>query len=289
MDESKSVVVHANVHDPSYSIFSKPKKSDRAQCQTILCSNDDCQLLKRGQCTIRSGLFGGSCPYGRKIVEYGPTMRAGSFYSWLREHREKYKDVPFLQPPTKMAFVGEYVALPYSHMGMCESLPFLGRSRGIGAGCAFLPTSDWTVDNVQKLIQFRPQAIFGGEIPSYQKEEIPKFLVHLRETDPAMWSQLVVKMPHLDVAPNHVGRKAVLSTLNAPLEWWESTKDHGGEYAVNWKWDGKKLFTTSKSMVSETWGRIKLESALIEAIPKERATVVVQSNDWVNTNTEFET
>jgi hypothetical protein len=71
--------------------------------------------------------------------------------------------------------------------------------------------------------------------------------------------------------------------LNYPIEWVESSEN----YPVSWKWDGAKLTTDSMNAYDKPWGKIKLESVQIVGTPIEKAVVVVQSNDWVNDNTEF--
>ena len=279
-------VIHANVYNPCKSLFFKAKANDRAECQTIDCSNSECPLLSRKQCYMRGGLAPNRCPYGTYSRASGPTKRAASFYSWINEQKEKYKGVPFLDiPPDKIEFIGDYVLLPYAHMTMCQAVPFRSRGGMMSSGDAFLPKENWTLETVISLITFRPQALFGGEITSYNKEVVPQFLLHLREADKGMWAQLIAVMPALDVKPNHVGRKAILSTLRSPIEWVESA----GKYPVRWRWDGEYLHTESMNAFSGTWGNVKVKSVEIKAKPADRADIVIQSNEWVVDGTEFVT
>ena len=180
---SEPVIIHAHIYDPSQSIF-KTSKNERAECQTISCTNDECPLRKKYQCHMNGGLFGNSCPYGRKSREKGLTRRAAGYRKWVADKKELYKDVPYLSTPeTKMQFIGEYVLLPYAHMTMCKEVPFLNHSAFIINGSPFVPLSEWTIENVVKLIGFRPQALFGGEITTYQSQEDPKFLLRSMLTD----------------------------------------------------------------------------------------------------------
>lgn len=280
-------VIHANVFDPSGTRLFKAKATDRAECQTITCENLSCPLLARKQCWMRGGLFGNSCPYGKSRREQGPTKRAASCWTWVRERKEKYKDVPFLDyPSSKVEFVGDYVLLPYAHMNMCKEVPFLSHGSILSQGSSFIPREHWTLKTVMALLSHRPQALMGGEITSYQKEEKPKFLLHLRETDPDMWAQLIEACPQFDVQANHIGRKAILATLNAPIVWTERSKEGSG-YPVTWKWDGETLETESMNVFSKTWGKVDVASVVVKAKPAARASVVIQSNDWVNARTEF--
>jgi hypothetical protein len=204
----------------------------------------------------------------------------------VREKREQYKGVPFLQPASdQMAIIGDYVFLPYAHMTMCEAVPFRSRSGFFSSGDAFLSREFWTIETVLALLEHRPQAMMGGEITTYQKEEIPKFLLHLREADPEMWKQLIAVCPQYDVAANHVGRKAILQTLKHPIQWTQSS--HRGEYPVRWQWDGETVTTNSKNAFNTTWAGLEAESLEIKVKPKPSTVVVVKSNDWVDVDTEF--
>ncbi len=271
-------VIHFSLYDPTGFNLFKPERNARAETKVISCSLDNCPLLKKGQCQCLTFLQP-NCPYSNVSGEVGPTKRANKFYSWISERRKKYDGVPWLKAPNKkMEFIGDYVYLPYHHMDQCKKIPFIRRH--------FLPKENWTIDNVVTLVEFLPEALFGGIIFSYQREEVPLFLAHLREQDPKMWQDLVERRPHLSKdPPNYIGRKAYLRTLNHPIEWTETSTD--GKYPVSWKWDGKKLTTASQDAYSESWGKIKLESLKLTAIPVENAVVKVQSNDWVNEKTEF--
>lgn len=277
------LTVHANVYSPVSTIF-KTKATDRAECQTISCCNPGCPLLAKCQCYMNSGLFSNACPYGTRSRELGPTKRSASCSAWVAAKKKLHSGVPFLEgPPLKMAFIGDYVLLPYYHMNMCEKVPFVKHSVGFSSGSPFILRSDWTLDVVLQIISFRPQAIFGGEIKDFQKETIPKFLVHLQELDPEMWEKLITVRPELNKKPNHIGRKAVLATLKPGIEWVESAD----KYPVKWHWDGTTLRTTSMHSYSATWGNVKVESVDIVAMPAKGATVVVQSNEWVLESTVF--
>lgn len=275
-------LVSFSVYDPANSLFKAPA-NERASSRSVFCQADQCALRDRGECACLGVLFGGmKCPYGRVSTSTGLTRRAGGYSKWIRDQKEGKKDVPHLVPPkAKLAFVGDWVFLPYAHMTRCEAVPFISHGVFTGGNC-FVPIENWTVETVETLIDFRPQALFGGVIPSYQKETVPLFIQHIREEAPAMWTQLIAVRPQLDVAPNYVGRKAVISTLNAPISW---TTDK--VYRVSWKWDGKELETTSENAYNSTWGGFKIESMTLRCVPRDGETVVVQSNDWVNGKTQF--
>jgi hypothetical protein len=276
-------LVSLRVYDPTNSLFKAPA-NERATCTSIFCSLESCPVRERGGC-IQVQIFSHQkCPYGRMSTESGPTRRAGSFSSWVHEHKQKGKGIPQLGlAATKLAFIGDYVYLPYAHMPMCKEVPFRKHSAFIVNGDSLLPKADWTVENVEKLVAFRPQAMMGGEIASYQKEHVPLFLRHLREGDAKMWQAFVARNPKYDVAPNYVGRKAVLDTLNAPIEW----TTQGNNYPVTWRWDGEELTTESIDAYGKTWGKVKARAARVTIVPADREAIEVRDNAWVNAGTEF--
>jgi hypothetical protein len=176
-----------------------------------------------------------------------------------------------------MAFVGDYVYLPYHHVDATGGLPLeYGR---------FLPRDDWTLGTVCRMLDFRPRDWSGNVIAPYVDEEMPKFLQHLRETHVEMWESLIAERPALDVEPDHIGRTAVLKTLNKPIEW--LTDGHHGGYRVRWRWDGERVHTTSADAYHSTWGKLKLESLMVSGVPAGDTTVKVQDNAWVNDSTIF--
>lgn len=277
-------IIHGSTRDPrSGSIFSKPNRSERASLSTVSCCIAGCPLLKSGQCVMLVPL-GSGCPYGKWNTSTGPTGRAAGYWEWLQDAKKQIEGVPFLSsPPTKLAFIGEYVYLPYPHASMCKEVPFLQHSSLFVAGLPFIRREDWTIETVLLLLGFRPQALIGGEIKSYQSESVPKMVAHIRECDPGMWESLIAVRPKLNVAQNYVGRKAVLRTLNSPLTFTVGHKD----YPVTWTWDGESLTTQSRHAYNDTWGKLKQKSLSLKMVPEDDATLVVQGNDWVNESTVF--
>jgi len=277
-------VVHCNIYDPRVPSVFKAKANERAQCTVIRCSLAKCPIRDRGECTWVGILSRHRCPYGKMSIEEGFTKRAGKCGAWVRERKERYEGVPSLgYPGKKMAFVGDYVYLPYPHAAMNETLPWLAPGGAFLSENPFLPKSSWSVATVKSIIVFRPHAMIGGEIKSYQKEEMPKFLLHLRKEDPSMWKELCKERPDLDKMPDHVGRMALLRTLRAPIEFGPDDS----RYPVEWRWTGKQVITSSKDAYDKTWGGVKLESLKLMGVPAKDAAIKVEDNEWVTEKTVF--
>lgn len=284
MNATDSKLIAATVYDPRQpSIFGKGKKSERAEYKQIFCSCDSCPLRAKRQC-IQISLFRTHCPYGEFRTETGPTQRAASYYGWVKDREKLAKQLGWMTFATnKLAFIGDFVYVPYSHADMRRDVPFTRHSAVFVSGTPFLKREDWTIENVLKLIDFHPQAMMGGEILSYQREEVPKLLTHLREVDPAMWEQLIARRPEFDTEPNHVGRKALLRTLAYPI----TIPPYDKRYPVAWHWDGEFATTTDRNGYEKTWGRIDPEAVEVKVKPAKNAEVVVADSSWVTNETIF--
>lgn len=277
-------IIYAYVLDPRQpGLFRKASKSEPAECQTITCHNEDCPLLKAGTCASRR-IFG-SCPYGEVRHQRGPTGRSNKIWDWIQEKRKEFADVgtDVSAPENKLAFIGGYVWLPYPHADMCKDVPFLRHSCAFVSGIDFIKCENWTLENVLTLIDFRPQALMGGEITDYQRKSVPLLIQHIRECDPEMWQQLIAVRPQYDVAPNYVGRKALVKTLKAGI----AIPPKDDRYPVPWTWDGTKLTTNSKHAYGDTWGGMKCGDVELSLTPDEKTVTVVRSNEWVTPETVF--
>lgn len=276
-------VIAATTIDPTQDrLFTKAKKSDHAESRTVSCSCESCPLLAARQCVVVT-IFG-HCPYGRYRVETGPTGRSGKMREWLAEKKKEHEGVGWLgYPPERLAFIGDYVYLPYTHMDMCKSVMFQRHSSAFVPGIRFIPRESWTLETVLTLIDFKPQNWGGYVITDYGLKSVPLFIQHIREQDAEMWMALIAARPELDVAPNYVGRKALVRTLAAGI----TIPPKDARYPVSWKWDGETLTTTDRNAYEDTWGGIKPASLELRLKPSDDAGVVVRDNAWVTPETVF--
>lgn len=273
-------IIHARVWDPSGSLF-KSNRNERATCRTIHCSNkQNCGLYARGECAYLRAIGIQRCPYGSVHTETGYTKRAHKYSEWLRKKEDKHRDVlnALKSYTDKMTKVGDYVFLPYPHITMNESLPFLAHGGFLRTEICFLPWSSFTIDGIINMCEFVPYAAMGGPITSYQKEVVPKFITHLYEVFPDLWEQLCTRYERAknvirDIS--YIGRKALLKTL----------KPNVGTFKKNWKWDGKYLYTHSPDT---HFLPIEKDSILeIKIKPADDATVIVTSDEQVDSQTKF--
>jgi hypothetical protein len=272
--------VHFSIYKPHNSLF-KSNRNDKAEAFTIDCSNsDNCGLFARGECSFIRILSYVRCPYGSANTVFGYTRKASAYSSWIRTQEDANQGIGKLRHPTdKMAIVGEYVYLPYAHMTMNEQIPFTAHSSLFATGNCFLRRGYFTIDNILKLINYRPMALMGGEIKSYQSKVPPAFLKHLSETLPDVFAE-VIKDPYAKKRYNeftNIGRKAKLSTLKPNIGIFKDI--HGGI----WNWDGKYL-SSNNSHASFVLVN-KFKSMVIE--PCNDEVVAITDENQVSETTVF--
>ena len=275
-------IIYAKVTDPAGSLW-KDCRSGRSSCTIIRCSNkDNCGLYKRGECSWLR-IFGWvRCPYGSCSGEDGYTRRARKYHSWIKERKDKYKDVlnSLKSHSDKIAVVGDYIFLPYAYMTMNESVPFLAKSGPFVSGNCFLKKEDFTIDNIISIIEFRPHALMGGEIKIYQEGEVPKFLNHLKDEMPDVYKELLKRKPEIEdkrSSLSPIGRKAYLKSIKPGTVFGKDDK---------WTWNGEYFLSDSVTVLS-TPGNVKYESKEIKLKPMENQIIEIEREDQVDENTEF--
>lgn len=291
MSDQPHIPIHAHIWSPSGFHFFKTSKKDPAKCVVYYCNNaENCSLLKKGQC-IHGAVLGPRCPYGYVRNEVGYTRRARNFSKWISDKEKEYANVlgkVKSGPTDKMVVIGEWVYLPYAHLDMNEHIPILGKSCLFISGKPFIKIGEFTVEIIQKIVDFHPHALMGGEITTYQTEQVPLFLFHLKEVFPDLYKELVklrpeyVKRYKLQIRES-IGRKALLSTVS-PCKIMLG-KDEAFE------WDGKTLkgkkdYILGLSLYDEN-NVSAMEKIDIVITPSPKAVIVITDNSQVNTSTQF--
>lgn len=155
----------------------------RAEVERIFCScPTECPLLKRGRC-LQNRVLGFGCVYGRTNIEQGPTPRAKSYRAFVAAGEKAVAAGPKMPDCVVgdcFEIIGEYIYLPYSHMDMCEAVPFVRHSAVFQSGIPFVKLEAFTPEVVVTIAKFRPHAFMGGEITAYQNKSVPLFLLHLK-------------------------------------------------------------------------------------------------------------
>lgn len=272
--------IDAWVWNPANALF-KQKKSEKAIGHIIYCEYPEkCELYAKGNCVA----FDNYCPHGSRGRVIGYSRLASKFHTWIREFEEKHKDVyrSKLTQPKKLEYFTDFVYIPIAHLCLNEDIEFVDGGGAFSGRRPIIKREHFNAEFISKqIINFTPYALFGGRIKSYQDEEVPKFLLWLKQLDNALYEEVKEMNPTHNgfVAMTNVGRKAILQTLTPNVGTF--TDIHGGI----WTWDGEYLSsnnTHGSFMLIETRD---IQECRLK--PKGNAVVKVSDEAQVNGNTEF--
>lgn len=243
----------------------------------------ECSFYKEGNCMAVRQFGTSGCKHGTVKNVKGYTSRAQKY----RTFRDKWKSHDNYNklnyPKKKVGLIGKEVVLKINFVKIEKGLNgYLFKNPSFGSGVVYIPYEEFDSKFIKGLLDAKPQAMMGGTITSYAKEELPLFKAHLKEVLPEKYAQFLIDYPEYDLKINHIGRKAYLHTLNPGII--KITKSRGVE---EWEWDGEYLsLQTKKSLLFLIDGDYDLESLVIK--PKDTLLVKVTDNEQVNTNTKFE-
>lgn len=262
-------IIYFGYFDPNNSVF-KTTQKDRAYYILYKCMNcENCEAYKRNKCALKT--MKGYCPYGTIQRFFGPTKRAKSSYTFIREAKEKYSEqegVKSLSSLNEVLEVGDYIYIPLSFLD--NYVNPIEKDLGIDRG--FITKEKFTVEVIKKLYEYKPRALFGGIIESYKDKEIPQFISDLKNNMPTIFSQATKEIDGLKSYAEEIsfiGRRAFIKTL-AP-----------GKIRVSignkelYDWDGEKIVATSRVLVPFGGGET------VHIFPDDKTLVIIQDNNTV--------
>lgn len=264
------IKIGAWVYDPTKNIFGD--KTGKSALYEVFCKDpNECDLYKScGSCLLQSGL--GGCKFGRKLKEEGLTKSARNFHSWMSDRRKENDEYIGKLKPLK-AFNRIFKAhgsyyMPYAHM---DSKGFLSSDSNPIDG-KWVSENDMTSDLLGRICAHRPRAIFGGEITSYQKTEVVKFIWDLKKFYPDLFEALPEDQKERASAKGAIGRKADVTTLPPCSITISNNK---------WEWDGEHLIGSSM-LFQPVAGSIE-----IRIKPKKGEAVTIEREDQFSPEVEF--
>lgn len=273
--------IQAWVWNPANSLF-KQKKSEKAVGHILYCDcPEKCQLYAKGNCVLEKN----SCPHGGRGRVAGYSRMASKFSTWIREFEESHKEAmqAKLTQPQKLEYFMDYVYIPIAYLNMNKNIDFYDGGGLMSLRRPIIKRDIFTAEFIGKqIVNFVPRAFFdNGVIEKYQKEEVPKFLIWLKELDNDLYEQVKALSPEHKgfISMTNVGRQAVLKTLNPNVG--EFKDIHGGL----WVWDGEYLTSYNTHASFTLVDTREIEECRIK--PKDRVIVMVTDDKQVNTNTEF--
>lgn len=266
----------------SLSIWSNPaymKANEHERMEAFVCEYEGkCPMYEQGKCVCQNLIFGWiKCPHSRFVRAQGLTKRANGFGKAASRWRELYK-TEIVITNTKLCECGDYVYLPYPYLDVFGKRPIEDIIEN-----HFLHKTLFTIENIRRIVKWQPRALMGGIIENFQNKEIPKFIHHLREVFPALYTEYLIAYPddkeRFDtVCVDFVGRKAYLNTLNDGTIY----KDcHGNVWVKNGEYLICEQMKTSLHMTVGKMPRKVMQEIVGDEI------IVITKNEDVSENTVF--
>lgn len=260
-------IILKKVYNPAKSIFVSDRNQASFARVTFCNACENCEAYKRGQCAEADNLLlHKHCPHSKVYKLEGPTRRS-KFYSDFVVTCEKTLDitdriVQRLSGLTSSITVGGdyvYINLPHLDNYVNPIAEEIGFDRG------FIPLENFTDELIIKLLNYHPLAVFGGEIPSYQRDAVPKFIINLRENFKEIYNRIIKDTDYEKGILNYDyrNRKAILQTL-------KPGKVKYGNYI--WEWDGTVLKACEEMPFME----------FDEVKPKKDIAVIIVDNNTVD-------
>lgn len=257
--------------DPANSVF-KTNKNDKNRYTVYSCCNsENCDAYKRSKCLMLNGLWGQSCPYGKRYSEEGYTPRAKSYYSFLANAKEKYGDVSYkLKELNFVCTIGDYVFIPMYYLDNMEN-PFKKINKGL------ILKEQFNKSLIIELFNHVPLTFLGGvPIQAYKKDELPKFATQLKRYYPDLFAEVTQEFPEINNYVKDINYKDKYAYVKSLLP----GKVKFSIYEVDW--DGTNL--TGKT---RDFGIFDLEDAQVIIQPDDNTCVKIVDNNTVTEETRF--
>lgn len=209
-------LVSWSYHDGT-SLFSK-KASPESLTKIFLKDSNDpvaLEVAKTGKIALLNfGVRSDHDPYFYSSTIQGFTKKAKKYkelyYNMMEQYPDKHNIASTLNG--KLKPYGDYVYINIQFLDNYVNpwLPDFFYNK------FFIKKSDLTVDAIISLIKYKPQAAFGGTIPSYQDTEIPALLLDLKIEFPQLYQDLMAASPiaaEIGSKLTYKGKKAYVTTL----------------------------------------------------------------------------
>ncbi|WP_146154228.1 hypothetical protein [Prevotella sp. oral taxon 376] len=279
--------IYSYISDGS-SLFSREKLTDRARGFMYLCECPErCNLYAQGMCLLRN--YVRRCKYGKINSCTGPTMRAKSYGTFIRDFKAEHKETlnVSLGCVSKVCNIVDLVYLPIPFLHNNKDADFaLREDFGFGGTIVMVEKSKFTKEFIDKhILQFRPRTWFDNAvIEDYLKKHLPAFMNQLKDYNLHLFREVIAMRPEYNELysnVSNVGRKADLRTLTPNKGTFVDC--HG----AHWSWDGKYLVSEDTNCAfmpidASQFSRIKVMVRLDKPVP-----IKITDDEQVNEQTVF--
>lgn len=186
------------------------------EAETIYCDKtDNCSLYKKKQClNVRApSLFSKNCKFGKVEYKKGFTSRAAKYHKFKEKYKnDKLYNVLSFPYKCRLAIIDDYVFFDAPHIKY-DSDNKVGGPWSDGENKKWFTIDEFNVDLLEDVCRFRPKALTGEEIISYQEKEVPEILFQLYEIFPCLYASLVERIPEYNKSFDYIGKEAYVKTL----------------------------------------------------------------------------
>lgn len=269
-------LINLTYYNPKEAILFKAGKSDRERVTLYWCCNkDNCEAYKNNTCIQCNGLFGMSCPYGKKDVKEGYTKAAKKCGELVSLYKKEHENILYkLEYISRICKIGDYVYLNLPHLNNMVN-PIYNKEMFFND--KLIKKEYFTPEFIIKLLEYNPRALIGGVIHSYQDKDIPLFSWQLKRYMFDEYNKVLSKysrIENLARSVSFVGKKAKVKTLDKGLV-------KIGIYIFDW--DGEYLRGKGKDL---DYSLQNNEEILIK--PNDDTYVKVYDDNTVTESTVFE-
>lgn len=266
-------------YDPNNSFF-KSKASDKSRYTIYSCCNcENCEAYKRDKCVLKNGLWGEFCPYGKKESHEGYTKRAKNCSHFIYEAKEKYgkENLKELSTLDFLCNIGDYIYIPLAHLN--NYVNSIDKKLEIEEE-HFIKKEKFDKTLIVQLLNYHPQALFGGEISDFQKKEIPKLVRQLKRYYNNLYKQVLKEFPSVSKYIENIDYRKKLALVKT-LSPGKISLDSGG-YDIG-IWDGNKIILPSKAI---SFNKLNPDDKIL-IFPNDDSYVYIYDNNTVTEDTIF--
>lgn len=263
-------------------------KETPLEASIISCDkHKSCSFYKNGTCLKVRSFGSGGCKFGSVNTVRGYTSRAKKYSEFKRKWREHEQYSKLSYPPQKLGVIDDVVVFPYPFIRITKNENekyVVGEFALFSNSNSYIELEKFNSDLIYRICSYRPQALMGGEITSYQKEKVPLFLSHLEEVMPDKYETFIKAYPQFSTRIDYVGRKALLKTIKPSFVHYKASTTSSLD--SEWYWDGEFLsyksgYVSSVSIIDD------YEIETFKLKPSDKTVVKITSNDQVNKETVF--
>lgn len=199
-------------------LYGDGSRNAHLRCETISCEYaNKCTLYKDNKCKCVTVPFGGYCKFG-SISKIDGGTKQGKKYYLLKEKIKADELYNKLEYPSDCYIyrVEDTIVLSPSYVRIkkSENGNYSFNTTLFGGNSYYMPIEEFTYDFLKKICSYYPKSLSGGIIYDYTEKIIPFMLIQLKGIMPKFYNGFITKYPKFNVAPNYIGKRAYLNTVN---------------------------------------------------------------------------